>query len=145
MLKHSIGGMVPQAQKTESSALTGFDGDRAAASLIERYQQSLQILRGHGFCTYGEYPWDWWEKRALARGVPNELATLGRAVMREADQHLWEPQLQALCGWTDEGEAMIELALIGPGRAYFTWRKLLDTDGCRGCYHPKTGEWVSWL
>jgi hypothetical protein len=131
--------------KTESSVLTGFDGGEAEASLIERYHQSFQILRAQGYCTYGEYPWDWWEKRALSRGVRRELAGLGRAVMREADQHLWEPRLQALCGWEDDGEAMIELALAGPGRAFFTWQTLLDTDGCRGSWNKETGEWVSWL
>lgn len=96
-------------------------------------------------CTCGNYPWDHWERRALERGVNKELATLGRAVFREAYQHDWEPLLQTLCGWEDEGEAMIELALSGPERASFAWQKLLDTDGCRGSWSKKTGEWVSWL
>ena len=129
--------------KTESSSLTAFGDSEAEAGLIEGYRQSLETLRSRHYCTYGQYPWDFWEKRAVARGVPPDLANLGRAVMREADQHLWEPELQALCGWEDEGEAMIELALAAPENARFVWDKLLDTDGCRGSYHPKTGEWVS--
>ena len=96
-------------------------------------------------CAYGQYPWDDWERAALARGVETPLANLGRAVMREAYQHDWEPLLQAVCGWEDEGEAMIALALEHPKHAQWTWQKLLDTDGCRGSYHPKTGAWVSWL
>ena len=105
--------------KTATSSLTGFGGGEASDGLIERHLQSLQILRSQGFCTSGQYPWDFWEKRALARGVPGELASLGRAVMREAYQHQWESLLRALCGWEDEGEAMIELALSGPARASF--------------------------
>lgn len=96
-------------------------------------------------CTPGNYPWDGWERRARERGVEAELATLGRAVMREAYQHQWEPMLRSLCGWCDEGEAMIALALEHPAHAESTWRKLLETDGCRGSIHPRTGEWVSWL
>lgn len=96
-------------------------------------------------CTYGQYPWDHWARRARERGVGEELATLGRAVMREAYQHDWETRLQAVCGWEDEGETMIELALTMPAQAHYLWEKLLDTDGCRGSYDPKTGEWISWL
>lgn len=92
-----------------------------------------------------EYPWDDWEQRALEGGVSKELASLGRAVMREAYQHQWEPKLQALCGWEDEGETMIRLALEMPAQARYIWQKLLDTDGCRGSYDPKSGEWVSWI
>ena len=117
----------------------------SGADLLAAHRQALEILRSQHFCTYGQYPWDFWEKRAVARGVPSDLANLGRAVMREADQHLWEPLLQALCGWEDEGEGMIELALMAPKHARFVWQKLLDTDGCRGSYHPKTGEWISWI
>ena len=137
--------MVTEANKNLKTDLTGFNGAEAGADLIGQYRQSLEILRSQHHCTYGQYPWDFWEKRALARGVPPELANLGRAVMREADQHLWEPLLQAICGWEDEGEGMIELALIAPKHARFVWQKLLDTDGCRGSYNPKTGEWISWL
>ena len=131
--------------KTESSSLTAFGDSEAEAGLIEGYRQSLETLRSRHYCTYGQYPWDFWEKRAVTRGVPPDLANLGRAVMREADQHLWEPELHALCGWEDEGEAMIELALAAPENARFVWNKLLDTDGCRGSYNQKTGEWVSWI
>ena len=137
--------MVQKVQKSCKSSLTGFDGGEPGADLLTAHRHALEILRSQHFCTYGQYPWDFWEKRAVARGVPSDLANLGRAVMREADQHMWEPLLQALCGWEDEGEGMIELALMAPKQARFVWEKLLDTDGCRGSYHPKTGEWISWI
>jgi len=131
--------------KSSSSRLTGFENDGAEAEAIRDYPQARCILRDQGFCIYGQYPWDFWEKRALARGLSKELASLGRAVMREAYQHQWETLLQKLCGWEDEGEAMLALALAAPDRARFVWEKLLETDGCRGAYHPQTGEWISWL
>ena len=76
-----------------------------------------------------EYPWDVWCRRARAAGVGVELAELGRAVMREAEQHLWSPALHAECGWLDGGEAMIARALAEPIAAQARWRYLLDTDG----------------
>lgn len=131
--------------KSLTSRLTGFENGGADADPIRGYPEALATLRDQGFCIYGQYPWDFWEKRALACEVPRELAALGRAVMREAHQHAWESLLQKLCGWEDEGEAMIALALAAPERARFFWEKLLETDGCRGVYHPQTGDWVSWL
>ena len=94
-------------------------------------------------CTYGQYPWDDWERAALPRGVEKKLANLGRAVMREACQHDWESRLQKRCGWEDGGAVMIALALRAPRTARRRWERLLDTDGGRGSYHPKTGEWIS--
>lgn len=95
-------------------------------------------------CDYGNYPWDRWERKALAAGVPVELATLGRAVMREAYQHDWEARLKALCGWSDWGRCMIEQAVRMPAVMQQRWQRLLDTDGYRGERDPKTGEWKSW-
>lgn len=78
---------------------------------------------------FGEFPWDEWEARARASGVTEELVLLGRAVIREANQHCWSAQLQRECGWDDDGDAMIELALRDPARAKRRWSWLLDSDG----------------
>lgn len=120
----------------ESSGLTRFGTE------TDPYGQSLDTLQGQGFCVYGQYPWDFWEKAALAAGVPSDLATLGRAVMREAHQHAWDERLQSLCGWNDRGRRMIRLALRSPATAAKRWQTLLDTDGRRGHWN-KTGEWIS--
>jgi len=87
---------------------------------------------------YGAYPWDGWEKWARAQGVPVELASLGRAVIREAWQHGWEERLQSLCGWQDDGRRMLRLAQRNPALAQKRWSRLLDTDG--GRYDPATGR-----
>lgn len=89
-------------------------------------------------CAYGDYPWDAWPRWALANAVPLDLATLGRAVIREAWQHGWAEELRAECGWRDDGRAMLALALTKPKRALARWSELLDTDG--GRVDPKTGE-----
>jgi hypothetical protein len=100
-------------------------------------------------CTYGHYPWDDWERTALAAGVPKSLAGLGRLTMREAYQHQWDDRLKSLCGWCDEGRRMTRLALRSPQTAEKRWQRLLDTDGYRGCWRtlpgdPPTLTWESW-
>ena len=84
--------------------------------------------------TYGAYPWDGWEKWAVAQGVPAELAALGRAVIREAWQHEWSERLRSLCGWSDDGRRMLRLARRNPALAEKRWSRLLETDG--GLYEP---------
>lgn len=84
----------------------------------------------------GAYPWDSWEKYAVAQGVPAELALLGRAVIREAWQHGWDERLRSLCGWKDDGRRMLRLALRRPALAGRRWTRLLDTDG--GRYDPES-------
>lgn len=95
-------------------------------------------------CTYGHYPWDDWERTALAAGVGKELAGLGRLTMREAFQHGWDARLKSLCGWRDQGRRMIKLALRSPEKARKRWQRLLDTDGYRGQYDERTGQWICW-
>lgn len=95
-----------------------------------RYRRHLQAPH--------RFAWDAWEERAKAGGVVADLAQLGRAVMREADQHAWSEELQAECGWADDGDAMIALALDKPEIARSRWSWLLDTDG--GQVDPETFE-----
>ena len=92
--------------------------------------------------TFGNYPWDDWERFALARGLDAETAGLGRLLIREAFNHGWEAWLQSLCGWSDDGAALLAFALRSPAKARWCFSRLMDTDGLRGDYHPKTGEWT---
>ncbi len=112
---------------------------------MKKFRRPLDIYDSEVLdCVYGQYPWDDWEKDALAAGVPKALAGLGRLTMREAYQHDWTARLKSLCGWRDDGRRMMKLALRSPGTAEKRWQRLLDTDGLRGEYDEKTGEWVSW-
>ena len=93
-------------------------------------------------CSFGHYPWDDWERFALARGLDADLAGQARLLIREAYNHAWEGWLQSLCGWSDDGQALLAFALRAPERARWCWERLMDTDGLRGDYHPKTQEWT---
>lgn len=88
----------------------------------------------------GRYAWDRWEVQAKAAGLADELAQLGRAVMREAVQHDWEPLLKAECGWRDAGQKMLAWGLAEPEFASQRWQRLLETDGERGFWNAE-GEW----
>lgn len=92
-------------------------------------------------CEYGHYPWDYWHKKAIKSGIPEDLAGIGRLVMREAYQHDWPTELKSLCGWSDNGKRMIALAKRSPETAKQRWNRLLETDGLRGEYDPQTLEW----
>ena len=87
---------------------------------------------------FGFYPWDGWEKHALAQGVAPDLAALGRAVIREAWQHGWDEGYRSLCGWRDDGRRMLRLALRNPALAEKRWERLMEIDGARR--DPVTGE-----
>jgi hypothetical protein len=109
-------------------------------SFQEIYRTPLdeRVLR----CTFGNYPWDEWERRALAAGVEKELAQLGRAVMREAYNHGWTDKLKSLCGWNDDGAQMLADALRAPASVSRQWEILLRTDGLRGDYPARSTSWT---
>jgi hypothetical protein len=64
----------------------------------------------------GQYPWDDWERMALAAGLPAGQAALGRSLMREADQHGWCRRLRRECGWNDGGRSLLARLLAQPQR-----------------------------
>ena len=76
------------------------------------------------------------------RGLDENLAGSGRLLIREAYQHGWEPWLQSLCGWGDDGQALLAHALRFPKAARRRWDILMRTDGLRGDYRPRSTEWV---
>jgi hypothetical protein len=103
-------------------------------------------------CSFGHYPWDDWERHALARGLDAELAGLGRLLIREAFNHGWETWLQNLCGWSDDlpaprlrqagGQALLAFALRAPKTARRQWDILMRTDGLRGDYPARSTSWT---
>jgi hypothetical protein len=70
--------------------------------------------------------WERWFERAVEEGVDEDLASLGRSVIRECSAQRWDAERRAECGWLDDGEAMLELALVEPEQAEERWRLLLD-------------------
>jgi hypothetical protein len=93
-------------------------------------------------CSVGNYPWDDWERWALDQGLEPKLAGLARLVIREAFQHNWPIWLCGLTGWADDGQGMLTMAQRAPKSARRLWQCMLDTDGFRGDYHPRSREWT---
>lgn len=81
----------------------------------------------------GSYPWDDWQRAAVAAGIASGLAALGRSVMREAYQHDWCAQLKYECGIDnpDTAAGMIACAREQPQLMEARWQWLLATDGLR--------------
>ncbi|MFA6270770.1 MAG: hypothetical protein WC657_06220 [Candidatus Paceibacterota bacterium] len=56
-----------KVQANSNLRLTVLENDAAAgdplAAIREEYRQSLDVLSEQGFCTYGQYPWDDWQRR----------------------------------------------------------------------------------
>ena len=110
---------------------------------MKKFQRPVHVLDPQvNQCVFGHYPWDDWERDARAAGVSEDLAGLGRLVVREAHQHNWNDELKALCGWYDQGRRMIKLALGSPKEAHRQWNLLLRTDGLRGDYLPRSTQWT---
>jgi hypothetical protein len=79
--------------------------------------------------SFGHYPWDDWERHALAHGLDADLAGQARLLIREAYNHGWEGWLQSLCGWSDDGQALLAFALRSPVKARWCFSRLMETDG----------------
>ena len=128
----------------EDGDIVVFDGEHyrrqdagPASSPLESFDEKqydvVSRMREHD-CEFGKYPWDYWREWAVADGVSEDLADLGRSLIREADQHNWPDKLLAECGWADNGKAMIEAALKTPEVVEKRWQFLLTTDGGRGYF-----------
>jgi hypothetical protein len=70
--------------------------------------------------------WDRWCVRAREEGVEPELARLGRAVIWASRSPSVDDERRAECGWLDDGEDMLELALDDPEAAAEGWRAVLE-------------------
>jgi predicted NAD-dependent protein-ADP-ribosyltransferase YbiA (DUF1768 family) len=68
--------------------------------------------------------WDEWKQEALAAGVPEDLAQLGRDVLRENHQHGWGLEADEL-----QIEQLIEFVTEEPDLARRRWTKLLAING----------------
>ena len=71
------------------------------------------------------YHWDFWAKDALERGLDRELVILGRAVIRETDQHAWH----GLAARLAEEHVVERLMTRSPKLAERLYEVLLETDG----------------
>lgn len=82
-----------------------------------------------GEYTYGNYPWDKTEQKALELGFTSSQASLIRATQREAPNHSWPIDLWYEVGVldSDQGAFLKQLQLDPNWETHFS--KLLENDG----------------
>jgi hypothetical protein len=121
----------------DSEPASGAEEWPAAVGLLPSYwpqrvmdavvaEAALPPPRGH--VEAADPLWERWFERAVEEGVEEDLATLGRSLIREARLLGFRDERLAQCGWMDEGEAMLQLALLDPEAAEEAWHTLLDDD-----------------
>jgi len=125
--------MVPNDEKSSEIVLTG------SAPAVPRPRLDESQVIG---CEYLHYPWDDWHRWSLAQGLNERLAGAGRLLIREAYNHSWDEWLKAECGWSDDGQALLDYALRFPQAANRRWDILMRTDGLRGDFKPRSVEWT---
>jgi hypothetical protein len=90
--------------------------------------------------------WQNWYARAIAAGVHEDVAAVGRAVIwRIYDDHgenQWHETVLRLAGFDDAGLDMIRLALARPQTAVHIWWRIFETRGLRG--GPTRAGWAWW-
>ena len=77
------------------------------------------------------FEWDFWKSRALALGVAEDLAELGRSIMRDAYLERWPEESLGECGWWDDGFGMLAQAQKNPREIRKRWEALLTRYGRR--------------
>ena len=93
-------------------------------------------------CDVGHFPWDEWERWALAEGLDAEIAGQARLLIREAFNHGWNERLMSLCGWRDDGRELFRQAHRSPREVLYLWDILMRTDGLRGDYLQGSTDWT---
>lgn len=77
------------------------------------------------------FEWDFWKSHALALGVAEDLAELGRRIMRDAYLERWPEESLGECGWWDDGFGMLAQAQKNPRETRKRWEALLTRYGHR--------------
>jgi hypothetical protein len=127
--------MVPKLKKSSTTGLTASEQKPSGP----KPRLDLNAVLG---CEYGDYPWDHWHRWAIAQGLDEDLAGLGRLLVREAFNHDWPDWLKVACGWRDDGQVLLAYALRFPKAARRRWDILMRTDGLRGDYRARSIEWI---
>ncbi len=70
------------------------------------------------------FEWDEWKDRAISLGVSEDLAELGRTLMRDAYMQRWPEAVLSDCGWDDDGFGMLALARAKPAETRRDWERL---------------------
>ena len=77
------------------------------------------------------FEWDFWKSHALDLGVAEDLAELGKSIMRDAYLERWPEESLGECGWWDDGFGMLAQAQKNPQETRNRWTALLKRYGRR--------------
>lgn len=72
------------------------------------------------------FEWDEWKTQAVAMGVTEDLAELGKTLMRDSYMQRWPEKVLSDCGWNDDGFGMLALARAKPQQARQAWERLYN-------------------
>ncbi len=82
------------------------------------------------------FEWDCWKSHALDLGIAEDLAELGRSIMRDAYLEHWPEEVLGECGWWDDGFGMLAQAQRNPQDTRECWAALLRRYGRRRAATP---------
>ena len=87
--------------------------------------------------TYGNFPWDKWQKIMVKAGIVDTSLVQGaRDAYRECYQHGWDDELKLFCGYFDGGEQLSKLVENYPEEMRNVITYLMEHDG--GHYDPQS-------
>ena len=90
-------------------------------------QQPLAKIAQQTLSAAKQETWDDWYHRAVEAGVEEPVAALGKSLICKSTVQGWTAAQQADFGWYDDGQAMIDIALLMPVPAMHTWQHLLES------------------
>jgi hypothetical protein len=93
---------------------------------VQEFRERARQVAAQSAQAIGHFAWDRWKSEAIRRGVSEQHADLGRAVIRDGYQHGWE-----CFGDESVGESMLIEVLDSPSKAAIRWQELLETEGGR--------------
>ena len=82
------------------------------------------------------FEWDFWKSHALDLGVAEDLAELGKSIMRDAYLERWPEESLGECGWWDDGFGMLAQAQKNPQETRERWTAMLRRYGRRRAAIP---------
>jgi hypothetical protein len=116
----------PEENRTDLTGLPSFWPEQMTAAVLAEAVHPAWLEPSSTLPDPADPLWERWFERAIEQGLDEDLASLGRSLICEAHMQRWDPERRAECGWFDDGEEMLELALLDPEHAQARWRALLD-------------------
>ncbi len=125
-------------------ALAGGQTVPVAVRAAQAFLDEIDETGSAGEEAQSPFLWIRWKAQADAAGMREATAWDGRALIREAYQHQWAgtlgPSIDTVCGWSDEGAAMLAFGLAHPELAAAAWEHLVEEDAGNNPEPPQPPE-----